>query len=104
VREIRMLRARWRELETEPRTRLNGHAGGNPGHSQARVLTGHRASSRPYPDLNAAASRQTLRVIGFGRSDCSMQLTCRRVTLLVVGYALRSKNVLLSGTKSIQTP
>jgi len=51
VREIRMLRARWRELETEPRTRLNGHAGGNPGHSQANVLTGHRASSRPYQDV-----------------------------------------------------
>ena len=48
MREIRTLRARWRELETEPRTRLNGHAGGNPGYSQASVLTGHRASSRPY--------------------------------------------------------
>jgi len=48
VREIRTLRAKWRELETEPRTRLNGHEGGNPGNSQAGVLTGHRASSRPY--------------------------------------------------------
>ena len=36
--------ARWRELETELRTRLNGHEGGNPGYSQADVLTGHRAS------------------------------------------------------------
>ncbi len=25
-----MLRARWRELETEPRTRLNGHEGETP--------------------------------------------------------------------------
>ena len=48
MREIRTLRARRRELETEPRTGLNGHAGGNPGYSQASVLTGHRASSRPY--------------------------------------------------------
>ena len=48
MREIRTLRAKWRELETEPRTRLNGHEGGNPGNSQAGVLTGHRASSRPY--------------------------------------------------------
>jgi hypothetical protein len=48
VREIRTLRARWRELETESRTRLNGHAGGNPRYSQANVLTDHRASSRPY--------------------------------------------------------
>ena len=30
------------------RTRLNGHEGGNPGYSQASVLMGHRASSRPY--------------------------------------------------------
>ena len=34
MREIRMLRARWRGLETEPRTSLHGHERGNPGHSQ----------------------------------------------------------------------
>jgi len=51
VRETRTLRARWRELETEPRTRLHGHAGGNPGYGQADVLTGHRASSRPYQPI-----------------------------------------------------
>ena len=49
-----MLRARWRELETQLRTRLNGHAGGNPGYSQANVLTGHRASSRPYGNVVGA--------------------------------------------------
>ncbi len=48
MKEIFMLRARWRELETEPRIRLNGHEGENPGYGQAGVLTGHRASSRPY--------------------------------------------------------
>ncbi len=32
--DICMLRARWRGLETEPRTSLHGHEGGNPGHSQ----------------------------------------------------------------------
>ena len=57
MREIRTLRARRRELETEPRTGLNGHAGGNPGYSQASVLTGHRASSRPYQALNLTATR-----------------------------------------------
>jgi hypothetical protein len=36
VREIRTLRARWRGLETEPRTSLNGHEGGNPGYSQGK--------------------------------------------------------------------
>ena len=46
--EIGTLRAKWRELETEPRILLNGHEGGNPGYSQASVLTGHRASSRAY--------------------------------------------------------
>ena len=34
MREIRTLRAMRRELETEPRRVLNGHEGGNPGHSQ----------------------------------------------------------------------
>ncbi len=51
MREILTLRAMWRELETELRTWLNGHAGGNPGDGQADVLTGHRASSRPYQTL-----------------------------------------------------
>jgi hypothetical protein len=36
VREILTLPARWRELETESRTWLNGHEGGNPGYSQAQ--------------------------------------------------------------------
>ena len=34
MREIRMLRAMWRALETEPRRILNGHEGGNAGYSQ----------------------------------------------------------------------
>jgi hypothetical protein len=34
VREIRMLRAMWRGLETEPRTSPHGHEGGNSGHRQ----------------------------------------------------------------------
>jgi hypothetical protein len=34
VRQIRMLRAMRRELETELRRVLHGHEGGNPGHSQ----------------------------------------------------------------------
>ena len=46
MREIRTLRAKWRELETELRTLLNGHEGGNPGHGQASVL---RATA-PVPD------------------------------------------------------
>ena len=57
MREIRTLRAMWRELETELRTRLNGHEGGNLGYGQANVLTSHRASSRPYQ----GRARQTIR-------------------------------------------
>ena len=38
MREIRTLHAMWRELETELRTLLNGHEGGNPGYGQASVL------------------------------------------------------------------
>jgi hypothetical protein len=34
MREIRTLRAMWRALETELRNFLNGHEGGNAGHSQ----------------------------------------------------------------------
>jgi len=48
VREIRMLRSRWRGLETESRSGLCGHERGNPGHRQDHDLTDHRASPRPY--------------------------------------------------------
>ena len=34
MREIRMLRSRWRGLETESRLDLHGHERGNPGHRQ----------------------------------------------------------------------
>ncbi len=58
MREIRTLRAMWRELETELRTLLNGHEGGNLGYGQASVLTGHRASSRPYRVLPLTGRRR----------------------------------------------
>ncbi len=34
MREIRMLRVMWRELETGSRSSLAGHEGGNPGYRQ----------------------------------------------------------------------
>jgi hypothetical protein len=34
VRQIRTLRAKWRELETGLRRLLGGHEGGNPGYRQ----------------------------------------------------------------------
>jgi hypothetical protein len=66
-----MLRARWRELETELRTRLNGHEGGNPGYSQADVLTGHRASSRPYQTLQLSSGSRVRRRLAGGRLEAS---------------------------------
>jgi hypothetical protein len=47
VREIRMLRAMWRELETGLRRLLHGHEGGNPGHSQGAVY----GLPRQFPTL-----------------------------------------------------
>ncbi len=48
VREIRLLRSRWRGLETESRLGLHGHERGDPGYRQGHDLTEHRASPRPY--------------------------------------------------------
>ena len=61
MREIRMLRAMWRELETGPRWALLGHEGGNPGYGQGCILTGNRASSRPYPSTARGIVRATSR-------------------------------------------
>ncbi len=46
MREIRMLRAMWRGLETESRTTLVGHEGGNPGYGQGEPY----GSTAPVPD------------------------------------------------------
>mgnify|MGYP002808841390 CR=1 FL=1 len=77
MREIRTLRAKWRELETEPRSLLNGHEGGNPGHGQASVLMGHRASSRPYV-RPAKAGMFSGRKSRRGKSQKPRSLGCRR--------------------------
>jgi hypothetical protein len=45
VREIRTLRAKWRGLETESRTTLPGHKGGNPGYRQGESYGLPRQSS-----------------------------------------------------------
>src|SRR5271169_3393594 len=47
VRQIRMLRAMWRELETGLRRLLHGHAGGNPGHGQGAAY----GLPRQFPTL-----------------------------------------------------
>ncbi len=45
MREIRMLRAMWRGLETGLRTTLHGHEGGNPGYGQGESYRSPRQSS-----------------------------------------------------------
>ena len=45
MREIRTLRAMWRALETGPRQFLNGHEGGNAGHSQGAASGSPRQRS-----------------------------------------------------------
>lgn len=47
MREIRMLRAMRRELETGLRRLLYGHEGGNPGYSQGAAY----GSPRQFPTL-----------------------------------------------------
>jgi hypothetical protein len=59
VREIRMLRAMWRELETGLRQLLRGHAGGNPDTAK-ELPTDYRASSRPYQVLFELAGISSL--------------------------------------------
>jgi hypothetical protein len=52
VRQIRTLRARWRELETGLRRLLGGHQGGNPGYRQG----GSSGLPRQFSTLPAAGS------------------------------------------------
>ena len=52
MREIRMLRAMWRALETGLRKVLNGHEGGNAGYSQGSSYESTRQRST-LPTANA---------------------------------------------------
>lgn len=56
VREIRMLRAMWRELETGPRITLAGHEGGNPGYRQGSSLWVTAPALDPTKELIIAKS------------------------------------------------
>jgi hypothetical protein len=51
VREIRMLRAMWRALETGLRNLLTGHEGGNAADTDKELTSDHRASARPDREL-----------------------------------------------------
>jgi hypothetical protein len=59
VRQIRMLRAMWRELETGLRLLLTGHEGGNPRHSQGAAYE----SPRQFPTLPGTLFRPGLLIL-----------------------------------------
>ncbi len=66
MREIRTLRATRRGLEMEPRASLNGHEGGNPGHSQGKPYGPPRQPST-LPGLpGIEASEKNFQGIGAG--------------------------------------
>ena len=54
MREIRLLRSRWRGLETESRLGLHGHERGNPGYRQDHDLT----TTAPALDPTCGADRR----------------------------------------------
>ena len=64
VREIRMLRAMWREPETGLRRLLHGHEGGNPGYSQGAAY----GLPRQFPTLPVTPSSH-----GLGTSDANLR-------------------------------
>ena len=76
MRENCMLRAMRRGLETEPRFTLDGHEGGNPGHSQGEVYGPPRQSST-LP-TSAPRSGQSISVC---RHSVSLTLPSRAVIL-----------------------
>ena len=73
MREIRMLRVMWRELETGSRTSLAGHEGGNPGYRQGLF---YRVTA-PAPDPTRPA-------------DCGAALGCSIIDELLTSPALVS--------------
>ena len=54
MREIRLLRSRWRGLETESRSGLHGHERGNPGYRQDPTLRTTAPALDPTKDGIAA--------------------------------------------------
>ena len=61
MRENRMLRAKWRGQETGLRSALNGHEGGNPGHSQGRDLRGTAPDLDPTDEHEGRVRESGLR-------------------------------------------
>jgi hypothetical protein len=71
VRQIRTLRARWRELETGLRRLLGGHEGGNPGYRQGGSSEPPRQFST-LPDVKFRV--QAFSLLGFSASNLKVDL------------------------------
>ncbi len=76
MREIRMLRAMWRGLETGLRTTLHGHERGNPGYGQGESYRSPRQSSTlpPWSSSPAVSRVGTVRSHFKGRFDAPVLL------------------------------
>jgi hypothetical protein len=77
VRQIRMLRAMRRELETGLRRLLHGHARGNPDTAK-EPPTDYRASSRPYQAPAPADPRSEFLISRTNKSRTRADATLRR--------------------------
>ena len=80
MRQIRMLRAMRRELETGLRRLLHGHAGGNPGHGQGAAY----GLPRQFPTLPSTCYfwasyrdlfRSRFEAVGFRLFRCRKSIT-----------------------------
>jgi hypothetical protein len=81
VREIRTLRAMRRELETEPRRRLFGHEGGNPGNSQGHSY----GPPRQFSTLPGSRRQKTPRIcLSLLRTPYSLKMLCLRLGAITV--------------------
>jgi hypothetical protein len=74
VRQIRTLRARWRELETGLRRLLGGHEGGNPGYRQGGSSEPPRQfSTLPRLLATDSSGKSGMRAFAYGRTILSSQ-------------------------------
>jgi hypothetical protein len=86
VREIRLLRSRWRGLETESRLGLHGHERGNPGYRSSRQgceSNGVKVPCRQLPGIGRLAYPMHMKVttcvlLGWKRHGCPADIEPQR--------------------------
>jgi hypothetical protein len=107
VREIRTLRAMWRGLQTELRSFLNGHEGGNPGYSQvvsygpprqrstlpSTLRTTHPSAKPPVPKIQGRRTLRTVSVEPRSTNSAASGLVVRCPAAEVGGSSFRGRFV-----------